>query len=68
MLQKDNMVLHCGNSVSRHVRNIVCYPGHYSDSASGTCHCNLVVLVRNGTIGAYAVVVILNVTSWLSGV
>ena len=34
----------------------------------GTCHCNLVVLVRNGTIRAYFVVAILNVVSRLPGV
>ena len=36
--------------------------------ARGTRHCNLVVLIRNRTIGAYVVVVvvILNMTSWLS--
>ena len=36
-----------------------------------TCHCNLAELIRNGTIRAYVVVVvvvvILNVASWLSG-
>ena len=39
----------------------------YSDSAWGTPHCNLVVLVRNRTIWVYFVV-ILNGPSWLSGV
>ena len=34
------------------------------------CHCNVVVLIRNRTIRAYVVVVvvILNAQSWLSGV
>ena len=31
-------------------------------------HCNLVVLIRNPTVRAYVVDVIMNVTSWLSGV
>ena len=40
----------------------------YSDSAWGPCHCNLVVFIRDRTIRAYVVVVILNAPSWLSGV
>ena len=46
------------------MKNIVCYPGYYSDLALGTRHCNLVVLIRNTTIRAYFVVVFLNAPSW----
>ena len=40
----------------------------YSDSAGGTPHCNLVVLIRSRTVGAYVVVVFLSARSWLYGV
>ena len=36
--------------------------------ACGTHHCNLVVFLRNRTVKAYAVAVVLNEPSWLSGV
>ena len=47
---------------SMDVRNIVCYFGYLQWSAWGTCHFNLIVLIRNRTISAYVVL-----QSWLSG-
>ena len=57
-----------GNFVYSDMRNSGCYSGYLQWSAWGTRHWNSVALINNRTIGAYVVVVFLNVTSWLSDV
>ena len=56
----------CQSLVYSDVMNPVCYSGCLQWSAWGSRHYNSVVLIRNRTIRASVVVVILNVTSWLS--
>ena len=57
-----------GNFVYSDVRNTACYLGYIQWSAWGTRQCSLVVLIRNRTIRANYVAVILNAPSWLCSV